>query len=383
MKKPIVVAYMHRKMSHTSYDMAAGLTWAMEWSICNRDNIVHAGADRFLREPEPKTRGIRTADVEEARRLCDAHFSELRQPEMTTKAVSHMREQANVTFASLRWHAIQCEQKPNAMWLCAYNLVIRTADADADDVYLADLSAFLMLTEVACVRGSRVSVLHVPENCMLERLGLRKFGNQRRLSILCQSVRAGIPVVKRSGLWSWTPAEVMDWLHDKGYDSYLLRDEDVAGDTLATMTFDELRQFGLPPDVYELVLQAVCADMRATSLTLQLPEYPAHLCCPITHDLMTDPVVASDGITYERCAIQVVLDSPTRVSPITRAVLEKQLLPNRALQSVIELFRIGQTLAREHERSEPCAKRVCQKPDTSPGPVLAMSNPTHRDGDAG
>lgn len=31
--------------------------------------------------------------------------------------------------------------------------------------------------------------------------------------------------------------------------------------------------------------------------------------CPITHELMSDPVVAADGHTYERAAIQRSLDT--------------------------------------------------------------------------
>jgi len=31
---------------------------------------------------------------------------------------------------------------------------------------------------------------------------------------------------------------------------------------------------------------------------------PPELCCPISHQLMEDPVVAGDGFTYERSCIE-------------------------------------------------------------------------------
>ena len=51
---------------------------------------------------------------------------------------------------------------------------------------------------------------------------------------------------------------------------------------------------------------------------------------------MSDPVVASDGHSYERGAIQDVLDGPNKKSPLTREVLMRALVPNRALRRRIE-----------------------------------------------
>ena len=67
---------------------------------------------------------------------------------------------------------------------------------------------------------------------------------------------------------------------------------------------------------------------------------PEEFVCPLTLDLMADPVVASDGHSYERAAIVDVLNGPNKKSPLTREVLTANLLPNRALRRRIE----------EHER---------------------------------
>ena len=58
--------------------------------------------------------------------------------------------------------------------------------------------------------------------------------------------------------------------------------------------------------------------------------------CPITYDLLRDPVIAADGNTYERTAIETWL-AKTQSSPLTGESLEhSQLSPNRTLKKIIE-----------------------------------------------
>lgn len=60
--------------------------------------------------------------------------------------------------------------------------------------------------------------------------------------------------------------------------------------------------------------------------------------CPITHNIMNDPVICSDGQTYERSAIQTWLAS-NNTSPYTGAKLDnKVLIPNIALRQAIEEY---------------------------------------------
>lgn len=60
------------------------------------------------------------------------------------------------------------------------------------------------------------------------------------------------------------------------------------------------------------------------------------LCCPITLDLMLDPVVDPEGNSYERNAILAHLAHSSE-SPLTRNPLAAtDLVPNRALRSAIE-----------------------------------------------
>ncbi|CAB9507404.1 U-box domain-containing protein [Seminavis robusta] len=61
-----------------------------------------------------------------------------------------------------------------------------------------------------------------------------------------------------------------------------------------------------------------------------LPNMP---CCPITGEPMIDPVVAGDGHTYERAAIERWLQTSDK-SPLTGSILlHKQLVPNYGLLS--------------------------------------------------
>ena len=69
---------------------------------------------------------------------------------------------------------------------------------------------------------------------------------------------------------------------------------------------------------------------------------PTAMCCPITCEVMSDPVMAADGHTYEKTAIEAWLAAHD-TSPITNLVLDhKALVPNHALrQSIEQLERRG------------------------------------------
>jgi hypothetical protein len=74
---------------------------------------------------------------------------------------------------------------------------------------------------------------------------------------------------------------------------------------------------------------------RRESVGLNVP-LPADFTCPITYDKMKDPVVASDGHSYERSAIEEILRGPHPLSPLTRATLGTALVPNLNLRRRIE-----------------------------------------------
>jgi len=67
-------------------------------------------------------------------------------------------------------------------------------------------------------------------------------------------------------------------------------------------------------------------------------EVPDDYVCPITAEIMTDPVSTLDGFTYERTAITEWLRTKD-TSPSTGATLEsKTVIPNLSLRSMIRAF---------------------------------------------
>ena len=83
--------------------------------------------------------------------------------------------------------------------------------------------------------------------------------------------------------------------------------------------------------------QAAEAEAEAAATTVSSSEFlvPDGFLCPITHSIMSDPVLASDGRTYEREAITEWLEKHS-TSPVTREELTSTgLTPNYALRDVI------------------------------------------------
>ena len=65
-------------------------------------------------------------------------------------------------------------------------------------------------------------------------------------------------------------------------------------------------------------------------------EVPENLCCPISMELMTQPVLAADGFTYDRASIEAWLARGKTTSPTTGAPLEHtHLTPNHLVKSMI------------------------------------------------
>ncbi|KAK3419431.1 hypothetical protein EUGRSUZ_H05037 [Eucalyptus grandis] len=80
-------------------------------------------------------------------------------------------------------------------------------------------------------------------------------------------------------------------------------------------------------------------DFSVSSRTLEkLPSLsiPHEFLCPITLEIMTDPVIVATGQTYERESIQKWLDSNHRTCPKTGQILRHLLVvPNYALRNLI------------------------------------------------
>lgn len=68
-------------------------------------------------------------------------------------------------------------------------------------------------------------------------------------------------------------------------------------------------------------------------------DIPEEFLCPITHEIMREPVTCSDGFTYEKNAIAEWFMSGKYTSPMTNAVLTNTtLVSNLELRDAIRKF---------------------------------------------
>ena len=90
---------------------------------------------------------------------------------------------------------------------------------------------------------------------------------------------------------------------------------------------------------HQAVVEAELADHRAEleRLRIRRDEVPESFACPITTELMKDPVFAADGHTYERCAIAQWFER-AQTSPTTNEPIGTNLIPNHAMKSMISEF---------------------------------------------
>ncbi|KAL6175715.1 hypothetical protein ACLB2K_052354 [Fragaria x ananassa] len=64
---------------------------------------------------------------------------------------------------------------------------------------------------------------------------------------------------------------------------------------------------------------------------------PKHFLCPISLDLMKDPVTLSSGITYDRQSIDTWLEAGNFKCPVTNQVLRNfDMIPNHTLRTMIQ-----------------------------------------------
>jgi len=83
-------------------------------------------------------------------------------------------------------------------------------------------------------------------------------------------------------------------------------------------------------------------------MPIKLPDVPMCFLCPISQQVMKDPVTAADGVTYERERIEALLRSGRRDSPATGQPLQStDLCANADLRTAVEGY-LG--LRREAER---------------------------------
>lgn len=142
---------------------------------------------------------------------------------------------------------------------------------------------------------------------------------------------------KRKKLVTWNTDEVCSWLISLELELYCetFRQNAIDGQELFNMTSETLASdLGIGPVGHRNKILRTIKDIKKQELE---EDFPDEFLCPITREVMSDPVIAADGYTYERASIQEWLTSGRLTSPMTNAPLKSNVLtPNRMLKLLIQ-----------------------------------------------
>ncbi len=92
---------------------------------------------------------------------------------------------------------------------------------------------------------------------------------------------------------------------------------------------------GLKQECQGLRSESKAAQSQAEKLAARQERLKELCTCPITKEVMVDPVLASDGHVYERSAIQRLVG---HASPLTRQPLLPNLTQSHAHKTLCRLF---------------------------------------------
>ncbi|KTG07186.1 hypothetical protein cypCar_00030311 [Cyprinus carpio] len=138
----------------------------------------------------------------------------------------------------------------------------------------------------------------------------------------------------------WSEEDVSEWLCDEGLEALVdaFRAHNIDGAELISLNTETLTtEFNIESvGLRGRVLRKI-KDLRSSLMDSDVPD---EFLCPITRELMKDPVIAADGFSYEREAMESWINTPNRSSPMTNLPLQTTLLtPNRGLKTAIQRWR--------------------------------------------
>uniref|UniRef100_A0A0A9WSG0 WD repeat, SAM and U-box domain-containing protein 1 n=2 Tax=Lygus hesperus TaxID=30085 RepID=A0A0A9WSG0_LYGHE len=127
----------------------------------------------------------------------------------------------------------------------------------------------------------------------------------------------------------WSVENVNRWL-----ELFNLPPSNLTGSALLhNSIFEILDQLNIEDDRFKEEIARRIEELRKEPVGV---EPPHEFLCPITHQLMRDPVVAADGGSYERSAIESWFATGRTTSPMTNEILDStKLEPNTSLRQSI------------------------------------------------
>jgi hypothetical protein len=110
---------------------------------------------------------------------------------------------------------------------------------------------------------------------------------------------------------------------------------------------------------------------------------PPQFYCPISQEMMVDPVSTVDGHVYDRINIQRWFNTGKMTSPVTGQLLASTLLvPNHPIRQMIEAFRPGLTHRADLDTEWPCvACTMVNKPTDTMCLTCGAEKPPRRNVD--
>ncbi|KAI5613719.1 WD repeat, SAM and U-box domain-containing protein 1, partial [Silurus asotus] len=134
----------------------------------------------------------------------------------------------------------------------------------------------------------------------------------------------------------WSEDDVSAWLREEELESLVntFKANNIDGAELLSLSKESLsselhiESLGLRSKILRKI-----EELKMAPVSDGIPD---EFLCPITHEVMKDPVIAADGYSYEREAIEGWIKTKTRSSPMTNLPLQTTLLtPNRTLKMAI------------------------------------------------
>lgn len=159
------------------------------------------------------------------------------------------------------------------------------------------------------------------------------------MQLVFQTVVANKFKARNKAVADWNTGDVVKWLNDVGLNDI--------GEVVANTSLDGRKILTLPEEnicsgldldeEHSLKLSKEIKWLKGDQLQLHIKsssaeEVPFEYLCPITHEIMLEPVTCSDGYTYERKAITEWFLSGKFSSPMTN-----ETLSNTEYKSNVEL----------------------------------------------
>lgn len=146
-------------------------------------------------------------------------------------------------------------------------------------------------------------------------------------------------------LTDWSEDDVQTWLRDEGLVELvgIFKANNIDGPELSQLNKETAAELGIE----SVGLRGrLLRKIKALKAEQNGSEAPDEFLCPITRELMKDPVIAADGYSYERESIESWIRGKNKTSPMTNLPLQTTLLtPNRSLKMAITRWKSNQETA--------------------------------------